>query len=563
MFIRKSKRLSRIVIAALLLTMFGWLLPGNFTVEKAEAAVPLKKPRIVGDFYMKSKQKVTWDCVYFGNYPQREVIANESSYNAVFGGYDYDRRTGYYNKETDVIEDEDLFSKLENATGWDSNGDTIIDGSKYRRLKKDEATYATSNNRYFYNWENSTSYHYFKYEPIKWRVLDVNGNDAFLLADRALDDQEYNTYGVSMTWEKSTLRSWLNGYSSSENTYGTDCTSKNFIDSAFTSSQKSVVKTATVVNKDNINYGTAGGSTTKDKVFLLSESDVYDTASAKSYGFKEIATGDEGRMSKSSTYAKAMGVYNDPSSKNNQESGNCMWWLRSPGFSTNTAVNVNTSGFVDHSGDAVTNDYNAIRPALHLDIASPDNWTYAGTVCSDGTVSNKTVVDFKKCKATLSSTKYTYNEKTKKPNVTVSYENSKLKKDTDYTVSYIGNCKTVGKYKVVVKGTGDFEGTKTLYFTINPKSTSLSKLTATKKGFTAKWKKQPTQTSGYQIMYATNSSFTSGKKTVIVSSNKTISKKITKLKAKKKYYVKVRTYKKVGSTKYYSAWSKVKTVKTK
>ncbi|MCI6820753.1 MAG: fibronectin type III domain-containing protein, partial [Clostridiales bacterium] len=106
-------------------------------------------------------------------------------------------------------------------------------------------------------------------------------------------------------------------------------------------------------------------------------------------------------------------------------------------------------------------------------------------------------------------------------------------------------------------------GEQTLYFTINPKSTSLSTLTATKKGFTAKWKKQSTQTSGYQIMYATNSKFTSGKKTVTVSSNKTTSKKITKLKAKKKYYVKVRTYKKVGSTKYYSSWSKVKTVKTK
>lgn len=64
-------------------------------------------------------------------------------------------------------------------------------------------------------------------------------------------------------------------------------------------------------------------------------------------------------------------------------------------------------------------------------------------------------------------------------------------------------------------------------------------------------------------MYATNSKFTSGKKTVTVSSSKTTSKKITKLKAKKKYYVRVRTYKKSGSAKYYSGWSKVKTVKTK
>ena len=137
-----------------------------------------------------------------------------------------------------------------------------------------------------------------------------------------------------------------------------------------------------------------------------------------------------------------------------------------------------------------------------------------------------------------------------------------LVKNDDYKVTYSNN-KNVGKAKVTVKGIGDYKGTETQTFRILPKSTSISKLTSTKKGFTAKWKKQSTQTSGYQIMYATNSKFTSGKKTVTVSSNKTISKKITKLKAKKKYYVKVRTYKKVGSTKYYSSWSKVKTVKTK
>ena len=559
MFIRKSKRLPHIVIAALLLTMTAWLLPGELTVEKAEAAVTLKDPVIVKDSSMTSGQKVTWDCIYFGSYPQREVIADEASYDAIFRGNDSE--TGYYNKDTDVIEDAALFSKLENATGWDSNGDITLSGDKYRRMKKSDATFEMSGYDYYYKWKNSSSYHYFKYEPIKWRVLDVNGTDAFLLADRALDDQPYNKEWVSVTWEKSTMRSWLNGYGSSENTYGTDYTGSNFINSAFTSSQRNAVKTTDVVNKDNINYGTEGGNDTKDKVFLLSESEVYDTTEAESYGFVKVkSTYDEGRRSKSSTYAKAMGAYSDRSST---YSGNCWWWLRSPGSNTTYAANVSYNGYVYYHGSSV-DDYNyAVRPALHLDISSSDLWSYAGTVCSDETVSSKTSIDLGKCKATLSSTKYTYNGKTKKPSVTVSYENSKIKKGTDYTVAYTGSCKAVGKYKVVVKGTGDFKGTKTLYFTINPKSTSLSTLTAAKKGFTAKWKKQSTQTSGYQIMYATNSKFTSGKKTVTVSSNKTTSKKITKLKAKKKYYVKVRTYKKVGSTKYYSSWSKVKTVKTK
>ena len=559
MFIRKSKRLPRIVIAALLLTMTAWLLPGKLTVEKAEAAVKLQNPVIVEDSSMTSGQKVTWDCIYFGSYPQREVIADEASYDAIFRGGD--GKVGYYNKDTDVIEDADLYTELQKATGWDSNGDITLNGSKYRSMKKSDATSAGVFNSIQYKWSDATSYHYFKYEPIKWRVLDVNGSDVFLLAERALDDQQYNTRLASMTWEKSTIRSWLNGYGSSENTYGKDYTRSNFINSAFTSSQRNAVKTTDVVNDDNIKYGTEGGNDTKDKVFLLSESEVYDTTEAESHGFvKESSTRDESRWSKSSTYAKAMGVY---SASVSTYSGNSGWWLRSPGDDVDSAVRVNYSGYVICNGYEVDYSRNVVRPALHLDISSSNLWSYAGTVCSDGTETAKNIVDFGGCEASLSTAKYTYNGKVKKPNVTVTYETSTLEKGTDYTVSYTGSCKNVGKYKVIVKGAGDFEGMKTLYFTINPKSTSLSTLTAAKKGFNAKWKKQATQTSGYQIMYATNSKFTSGKKTITVSSNKTISKKITKLKAKKKYYVKVRTYKKVGSTKYYSSWSKVKTVRTK
>ena len=268
------------------------------------------------------------------------MIADESSYDAIY--------EGYYNKDTDVIEDAALFSKLENATGWDSNGDITLSGDKYRRMKKSDATFETSGHDYYYNWKNSSSYHYFKYEPIKWRVLDVNGTDAFLLADRALDDHPYNKEWVSVTWEKSTMRSWLNGYGSSENTQAIDYTGSNFINSAFTSSQRNAVKTTDVVNKDNINYGTEGGNDTKDKVFLLSESEVYDTTEAESYGFVKVkSTYDEGRRSKSSTYAKAMGSYSD---RRSTYSGNCLWWLRSPGYTTYNAAYVYYSGYVYYYG---------------------------------------------------------------------------------------------------------------------------------------------------------------------------------------------------------------------
>ena len=88
----------------------------------------------------------------------------------------------------------------------------MIGNTKYRRLKGEDATHSSSSSYYnCYNWNNDyNTYHYFKYEPIKWRVLSVDGNDALLLADVALDDQKYNLNFKSVTWATSSIRSWLN-----------------------------------------------------------------------------------------------------------------------------------------------------------------------------------------------------------------------------------------------------------------------------------------------------------------------------------------------------------------
>ena len=105
-------------------------------------------------------------------------------------------------------------------------------------------------------------------------------------------------------------------------------------------------------------------------------------------------------------------------------------------------------------------------------------------------------------------------------------------------------------------------------FRINPKGTSLKTLTKASKAVTVKWTKQATKmsssrNSGYQIQLARNSTFTKSKKTVTVKGYKYTSKKVKKLKAKKKYYIRVRTYKTVSGEKYYSEWSNVKSIKTK
>ncbi len=172
-------------------------------------------------------------------------------------------------------------------------------------------------------------------------------------------------------------------------------------------------------------------------------------------------------------------------------------------------------------------------------------------------------------KTALSATALTYNGKNRTPGVTVTdAKGRKLKKGTDYTVSYPKSRKNVGKYTVTIKLKGKYSGTVKKTFTVKPKSTSVTKLSSSRKNITVKWKKQKKQTTGYEVQYSTSSKFT--KKTthtVRIAKNGTTSKKITGLKAKKKYYVRVRTYKTVRinkkSTRIYSDWSKAKKITTK
>ena len=88
-------------------------------------------------------------------------------------------------------------------------------------------------------------------------------------------------------------------------------------------------------------------------------------------------------------------------------------------------------------------------------------------------------------------------------------------------------------------------------------TTTITSVKAQSKTFTVKWKKKSNIT-GYQIQYSTNSKFKKGNKSIKIKNAKTVSKKITKLKVAKKYYVRIRTYK----GKKYSKWSKVKSIKT-
>ena len=168
---------------------------------------------------------------------------------------------------------------------------------------------------------------------------------------------------------------------------------------------------------------------------------------------------------------------------------------------------------------------------------------------------------------TLSAKVFTWNGKVQMPKVTVKDGKTTLVNNRDYKITGAGG-KNVGTYTVKVVCMGDYKGSKSVSFVINPKGTALSKVTAGKKKFTAKWKKQAAKMStsaitGYQLQYSLKKTFKSGNKSVNVKGAKTVSKAVSKLKAKKTYYVRIRTYKKVSGKTYYSPWSAAKKVTTK
>ena len=188
---------------------------------------------------------------------------------------------------------------------------------------------------------------------------------------------------------------------------------------------------------------------------------------------------------------------------------------------------------------------------------------YEGVITREFTITAKTVTP----KIVVKDV--TFTGKTLSPTITVKDGSTTLKSGTDYTVKYAKTArKNVGTYKFTVTLKGNYKGSGTGTFKINPKGTTISSVTAASKGFTVKWKKQATKMAkeritGYEIQLATNSGFTKNKKTVKVKGYSNVSKRISSLKGKTKYYIRIRTYKVIGKTTYYSPWSAVKAVTTK
>ena len=257
--------------------------------------------------------RTDWDYVYFGNYPQTE-ITDSTTIAAI---------------ESAISE-----SGMEASAGID----VVVDGTKYRRISKSDTNY----DRYF----GDDDYRYFKWEKIKWKVLENNGNTLFVVADNAVDCKNYNDPLTKTTWENSTLRSWLND---------------SFYNEAFTNDEQEAIAEQNVVNENNPLYDTEGGKDTNDKLYLLSIGEGMNG----DYGFcSEFCNYSLSREVTATDYAGIRGTYKDKENK-------CVWWLRSPGRAVNNVAVISNNGNLHQQGNNITSQSNVgVCPVLHIKLES-------------------------------------------------------------------------------------------------------------------------------------------------------------------------------------------------
>lgn len=175
-------------------------------------------------------------------------------------------------------------------------------------------------------------------EDVEWLVLEIKDGKALVISKYALDCKPYNPSYTDVTWETCTLRKWLNN---------------DFLGSAFSADEKAMIPTVTVSADKNPNYNTNPGNATQDQVFLLSITEA-----------NKYFSSDSARQCEHTDFAVANGSFESAS-------GNCCWWwLRSPGIYQYFAAGVERGGDVDELGSQASNDSNAVRPALWINLNS-------------------------------------------------------------------------------------------------------------------------------------------------------------------------------------------------
>ena len=199
-------------------------------------------------------------------------------------------------------------------------------------------------------------------EPVKWRVLSMDSaGNALLMADKILDYRNFNDNEAGdIAWGQSDMRKWLNSTGGLEEDPG-------FLQTAFTEQERAMIRyreIETIVDSDILK--------TRDSVFLLSTQDSVNAG----YGFWTKDIESKNRVAESTAYAAGK-----------QQTVENQWWLRTHSWVSSAEIAarvfVKPDGTV--TGDGVKNNtFYGVRPALYINLADFTQWTYAGTVDTDG-----------------------------------------------------------------------------------------------------------------------------------------------------------------------------------
>ncbi|MBB5198096.1 DUF6273 domain-containing protein [Anaerocolumna cellulosilytica] len=316
---------------------FKTLKLGSVTITVKENFTGLSYSKKINVVNSDSDVEYKGEMITFGCYPQSEVVGIEL---------------------TDEIVNADY-----------NDNEATINGVKYLRITYRDVKY-TMNSSYKWNWEQERTevpYHYFRYEPIAWRVLNDDNGTLLLVSDKILYNENYNNASEAITWEKASIRNELNTM---------------FLHQAFSENEQKSILTTTVENKDTktvFRYdeeknkiiedtsngkGGKGGKSTKDKVFLLSLEETlnpqYWTGIKKNSNMLQRAEFLNSRMAYCSDYALFSGCIANSKSRSSQ------WMLRSPAESNYFVSGVSFLGDVSSYGADSWTAYFGIRPAIKI-----------------------------------------------------------------------------------------------------------------------------------------------------------------------------------------------------
>ena len=397
------------------------------------------------------------DIIEFGSYPQSKVT-DSSLVSALNKASKKWVSYGYYSGDCS-------YGSMKPGD-WMKYADFTYNGTKYRAVTfsqyrpywTDNSTSSGTNQDY--NGYTTNNIYYFKYEPLKWRVLDPS--TGLVLCESIIDSQAYSNTIYSYGTDENGTAYWNDAeHTHYANDYATSSIrawlNDDFYNTAFSSSQKASILTSELDNRAySTSYGEYDSETTYDKVFLLSWSEIQNTA----YGFPANTSSSSARQAKGTDYAKCQGLEVDSSNECSIQR------LRSAGSGSDDACYVGSDGDLYNPYWYVCRTDYGVRPALKISnlelCGSESGSTLISTINTDSTsvsVGDSIEITFKlKSDANAS----------KKPNISIVVENpeifeSSVKNKKDCVVVKL-TAKKVGTTMLTVteKSTGEI-----LYYSLN------------------------------------------------------------------------------------------------